>query len=291
MRQSRYMGAIRTEIDTGVVRATKAIIGSLEAQLIDFPAHHRLGSFEFDRGYLVVVLEGALSKSFRTIRWSLGRNSFATLPPGATHTTAFGPSPVRVLAVRAHSVGELGSSDGELGSIGLRHAQIAAATMLGRRLASELRAKDSSWGLAAEGLALQLLALAGRAWPDTPPLRASWLRDVRDLLDARVPQQPTLTELAEVARVHPVHLARSFRREYGVTVAQYARGLRLDWAAQRLIEGDCTLAEVAAEAGFADQSHFTRSFREYAGVTPGRYRDLLRREGPGANARPRPVAP
>jgi AraC family transcriptional regulator len=76
-----------------------------------------------------------------------------------------------------------------------------------------------------------------------------------------------------------------------VTVARYARGLRLDWAAQRLVEGDCTLAEVAAQAGFADQSHFTRAFREYAGVTPGRYRALLRREGPGANARPRPVAP
>jgi AraC family transcriptional regulator len=278
------MGAIRTEIDTGVVRATKAIVGSLEAQLLDFPAHHRIGSFEFDRGYLVVVLEGALSKSFRSACWSLGPNSFATLPAGATHQTAFGPSPVRVLAVRAHS-------NGEVGSLSLRHAQVAAATMLGRGLASELRARDSSWGLAAEGLALQLLALAGRAWPETPPLRASWLRDVRDLLDSRVPHQPTLTELAETAGVHPVHLARTFRREYGVTVARYARGLRLDWAAQRLVEGDCALAEVAAQAGFADQSHFTRAFREYAGVTPGRYRALLRREGPGANARPRPVAP
>jgi AraC family transcriptional regulator len=173
----------------------------------------------------------------------------------------------------------------------LRHARAAAATVLGRRLAAELRAQDSSWGLAAQGLALQLLALAGRSWPETQPLRASWLRDVRDLLDERVPAQPTLTELADVVGVHPVHLARSFRREYGVTVAQYARSLRLDWAAQRLIEGGSTLAEVAAEAGFADQSHFTRAFRNYVGVTPGRYRELLRREGPGAGARPRPVAP
>jgi hypothetical protein len=54
------MGAIRTEVDAGAVRATKAIVGSLEAQLIDFPAHHRIGPFEFDLGYLVVVLEGAL---------------------------------------------------------------------------------------------------------------------------------------------------------------------------------------------------------------------------------------
>jgi AraC family transcriptional regulator len=278
------MGAIRTEVERGVVRATKAIVGSLEAQLIDFPPHHRLGSFEFDRGYLVVVLDGALSKTFRSTCWSLGVNSFATLPAGATHTTAFGLSPVRVIAVRVHS-------NGELATIRLRHARVAAATMLGRRLAAELRAQDSSWGLAAEGLALQLLALAGRAWPETPSLRASWLRDVRDLLDERVPEHQTLTELADVVGVHPVHLARSFRREYGMTVARYARMLRLDWAAQRLIEGDSTLAEIAAEAGFADQSHFTRSFRGFAGVTPGRYREFVRREGPGAGARPRPVAP
>ena len=236
------MGAIRTEVDTGVVRATKAIVGSLEAQLIEFPAHHRIGAFDFDLGYLVVVLDGALTKTFRTGCWSLGANSFATLPAGATHASAFGPLPVRVIALRAHS-------NGELGTLRLRHARAAAATVLGRRLAAELRAQDSSWGLAAEGLALQLLALAGRAWRETRPLRASWLRDVRDLLDERVPEQPTLTELAEVVGVHPVHLARSFRREYGVTVAQYARSLRLDWAADRLIEGRSALAEIAANAG------------------------------------------
>ena len=278
------MGAIRTEVDTGVVRATKAIVGSLEAQLIEFPPHHRIGAFDFDLGYLVVVLDGALTKTFRTGCWSLGANSFATLPAGATHASAFGPLPVRVIAVRANA-------NGELGTLRLRHARAAQATVLGRRLAAELRARDSSWGLAAEGLALQLLALSGRAWPETPPVRASWLRDVRDLLDEHVPEQPTLTELAEVVGVHPVHLARSFRREYGVTVAEYARSLRLDWAAQRLIEGGSTLAEIAANAGFADQSHFTRTFRQYAGVTPGCYRDLLRREGSGTGARPRPVAP
>jgi AraC family transcriptional regulator len=278
------MGAIRTEVDTGVVRATRAIVGSLEAQLIDFPPRHRIRPFEFDLGYLVVVLDGALTKTFRNACWSLGTNSFATLPAGATHGSAFGPSPVRVIAVRPHS-------NGEGGTMRLRHGHAAAAAVLGRGLAAELRAQDSSWGLAAEGLALQLLALAGRAWPETRPGRASWLRDVRDLVDERIPEQPTLTELAEVVGVHPVHLARSFRREYGVTVARYARTLRLDWAAQRLIEGGSTLAEIAAAAGFADQSHFTRAFRDYAGVTPGRYRQLLRREGSGAGARPRPVAP
>ncbi len=60
-------------------------------------------------------------------------------------------------------------------------------------------------------------------------------------------------------------------------MSQYARGLCLDWASAQLALRDVSLAEVAAGAGFADQSHFTRAFRAYTGVTPGRYRELLLR--------------
>jgi AraC family transcriptional regulator len=49
--------------------------------------------------------------------------------------------------------------------------------------------------------------------------------------------------------------------------------LRLEWAAARLSE-ERSLAQIALEAGFADQSHFTRAFRRHFGVTPGRYRAM-----------------
>ena len=75
--------------------------------------------------------------------------------------------------------------------------------------------------------------------------------------------------------VHPAHLARCFKREYGQTVGEYARALRLEWAAEQLALDDASLAEIALGAGFADQSHFTRAFRQHAGVTPGRYRELV----------------
>jgi AraC-like DNA-binding protein len=74
---------------------------------------------------------------------------------------------------------------------------------------------------------------------------------------------------------HPTHVARAFRREYGVTVAEYARRLRLDWAQAQLALEDAPLARIAIEAGFADQSHFTRAFRRHTGMTPGRYRARL----------------
>jgi AraC family transcriptional regulator len=87
----------------------------------------------------------------------------------------------------------------------------------------------------------------------------------------------TLAGVAEAVGVHPSHLARSFRCAYGKTVGEYARALRLDWATAQLALEDATLAEIAVRAGFADQSHFTRAFRRQTGVTPGRYRELVRR--------------
>jgi AraC family transcriptional regulator len=52
--------------------------------------------------------------------------------------------------------------------------------------------------------------------------------------------------------------------------------LRLAWAAAELARGGKPLAEIAAGAGFADQSHFTRIFRRHVGTTPARYREQAR---------------
>ena len=72
--------------------------------------------------------------------------------------------------------------------------------------------------------------------------------------------------------MHPAHLARVFRAHHGVSVGEYARRLRLAWAAGELARTDTPLAVIASQAGFADQSHFTRLFRQHLGITPARYR-------------------
>ena len=266
------MSANRVDVEVAGVRATKAQLGAFDVQLLSFPPNHRTPAFDVEKGYVVVVLAGAVAKSFRRVRWTLARDSIALLPAGAAHASDFARVPTSVLAVRARN------GDAQFGSLlgRLRHVRAAASTTIGRRIAGELRAQDESWPLAAEGLVLQLLATAGRADPSAQSRRPAWLREVRDLLHERTPASASLSALAEAVGVHPVHLARSFRREYGVTVGQYARELRLEWATARLALPDASLAEVAAGAGFADQSHFTRAFRSHTGVTPGRYRELVR---------------
>ena len=61
-----------------------------------------------------------------------------------------------------------------------------------------------------------------------------------------------------------------------MTVGGYVRRLRLEWAAMELERTDTALAAVALAAGFADQSHFTRAFRDYTGFTPSVYRRTRR---------------
>jgi AraC family transcriptional regulator len=248
---------------------TQAVVGPFEVTRLTFPPDYRHGAFEPQRGYLVVVLQGSVCKTFSGDCATLGRGDVATLPAGSTHSSEFAPAGTQVLTVRAADESPLFDSL----LLRRRHVRASASTALGWRMAVELEATDACWALALEGLALQLVATAGRASSERA---GPWLTRVRELLHDRAPEQASLSELADTVGRHPTHVARVFRREFGLSVGEYARSLRLEWAASRLALDDASLAQVAIEAGFADQSHFTRAFRRHAGVTPGRYRELRR---------------
>ena len=144
-------------------------------------------------------------------------------------------------------------------------------------LLAELAADDSAAGLVREGLAQLAATLVLQRRPLTERGAPRWLRTVVDrLADASAPA-PTLGELARAVDRAPAHVAATFKRAYGQSVGTTLRRLRLEQARHCLSGNpDCTLAEAALHAGFADQSHFTRHFSRLFGVTPGAYR---RRQG------------
>ena len=84
-------------------------------------------------------------------------------------------------------------------------------------------------------------------------------------------------ELEAVSGLGRYELARQFRAAHGTSPYRYSLMRRLDFARSRLGSGT-PLAELALEAGFADQAHFTRMFRSAFGLTPGRYSSLRRTE-------------
>lgn len=146
-----------------------------------------------------------------------------------------------------------------------------------RRLHEELRHQDAAAPLAMEGLVLELLAGVMRRTAVREERVPSWLTRVRELLQAHFTEPWTLAEIAQTAGVHPAYLARSFRRHLHVTVGEYVRRLRVEFACRRLAEENPRLSEIAAAAGFVDQSHFTRTFKRATGVTPARYRSARAR--------------
>jgi AraC family transcriptional regulator len=85
----------------------------------------------------------------------------------------------------------------------------------------------------------------------------------------------TLTELAGVACLSAYHFSRSFKQATGVGLHHYVTQRRLERAKTLMRRTNQSLAVIAQEAGFADQSHLNAVFRREIGVTPGRFRAAL----------------
>lgn len=122
-------------------------------------------------------------------------------------------------------------------------------------------------------LALVSERLAGHLRDESVSLRVPDRRiayALRDLLDEHVVEGVTLREAAERLHSHHTHLVRAFGQEFGMAPHQYLTGRRVDLA-RRLLLGGMRLPEVAASAGFYDQSHFSRHFKRVVGTSPGHY--------------------
>ena len=111
----------------------------------------------------------------------------------------------------------------------------------------------------------------------TADKRPAWIERVKASLDTTAPFFPTTRSLAARAGVCSESLARAFRRNYGISVREYARRGRVVRARDLLAEPGRTLSQVALAAGFADQSHLTREFSLCFGLSPRRYRAALER--------------
>jgi len=83
---------------------------------------------------------------------------------------------------------------------------------------------------------------------------------------------PTVRMLANAASMSPYCLDRRMQRVFGLTTGQWMLKLRLDIARQQLIESDLPIAAVALNAGYSDQSAFTRQFSRATGLSPSKFR-------------------
>lgn len=203
-------------------------------------------------------------------------HSLQLLPAGESHSYKFGEASVGCLTIdiKPHKREEIGKFSAVLDTpVHVRGARLSA---LLTRLYREFRLKDSTSVLTVEGLILEVLGTAarqnGRCALSAQPL---WLRQARDFIHENATEGVSLISVAASAGVHPAYLARAFRKFYGCTVGDYVRRLRLDYAVRELKESRKSIAEVAAAAGFYDQSHMTHAFKLQLNITPAEYRSAF----------------
>ena len=133
---------------------------------------------------------------------------------------------------------------------------------------------DNFSALAIEGLVLEMLAEASRLKSVGERNEPDWLFKAKEYLHDNLSESIVCDDVARIAGVHPVHLARVFREKTGCTIGEYLRRVRIEFASRQISGTNVSLSEIALAAGFADQSHLTKTFKAHFGVTPSNYRRL-----------------
>jgi len=111
----------------------------------------------------------------------------------------------------------------------------------------------------------------------------TWLARCVQIMEEEETAKLRLTAIAEELGLNPVHLSRTFKRRFGYGIVGHFVFVRLRRAAKAIAEGK-PLADAALIAGFADQSHMTRTMKRFWGTTPRRLRSLDCRDASVSNA-------
>ncbi|MCE4536271.1 AraC family transcriptional regulator [Pelomonas sp. P7] len=252
----------------GSFEARSDVAGFSLARLNARAADHDVEPHEHPDGHFIVVLAGRYRSSARGAERLLGPGDVLWNPPGTRHRDSFVEPGGRfaALSLGASQAAGLGLLDG--GARRLRDA----AQRFAQALAGKAGALDLGGLLQVEAGCHELCALSATVpRADAAAIgdrrEPAWLRRCMEQLVDDCERPLRLADLAASAGVHPVSLSRAFRRRYGLSPGQLQRRALLNRAACRLREGQ-PIADVAAQLGFADQSHFTRLFRAEYRCTP-----------------------
>lgn len=236
-------------------------------------ASARLPRHRHEEPYLCITLHGHYTE-LNGVEIACEQGSVLAHPAGHQHSNRTGTSGARCVNVE---FSESLVADAALKALvaSNRLVQLPPSHVALRGLSHALNLADDTAGLsvltATLGVVCAALQLEQRV-VGRPP----WLASVVSLMEADLAHTPSLDRLANVAGVHPSHLSRTFRSVHGESIGAYLRRRRLERADAELADASRSLADLAIQAGFFDQAHFTRAYTRHFGITPGTRRKVGR---------------
>lgn len=239
-----------------------------------YPAKTNMAPHMHPHGHFNITVDGGYEETILERAREHRPGGMFFYPGGEVHSQCFGSSGLSALIFVPTATSLDFLADRHVNLRDAHYVHDPVILLLARRILREQYHPDQFSELVVGGLLLETIATFGRAGESQT--RASqvppWLLRVKHSLDEEPAKSITHELLAKQSGKHPVHLARAFRKEFGETVGGYQRRLRLQQAAELLLEGDTPLVEVALRCGFSSHSHFCRSFKRIHGLTPSEFR-------------------
>lgn len=243
-------------------------------------SHYQAGAVRerhyHDRTWVVFTFTGSFALTMRSAENQLMPRSLLYIPAGEAHSNVFGSqgAGVFITAIVPAWIGDrldIASSKAERPRI----ASPGLLNGLALKIYREFRNPDTLSDLIVEGVFLEMMGRWFREELHNDRSAPLWLSQVRGLLHDSFRESISLNQAAQAAGVHPSHVAREFRRAYGITIGEYMRKLRVESIAQQLMhprKDPVCLADLALGAGFSSQAHMSAVFKRVIGMTPGEYR-------------------
>lgn len=259
----------------GDIRTRHSLSGLLFSEL-QYQARRKLPKHSHQLAYFCLLIRGAGEEFYsrRTYRYKPVTITFC--PPGVEHRVEIGNQGGHFFSIELDAgwMARLEQYGGAPDAI--VDCQGGDLNWLALRILREIKAPRSCSALAVEGLIMTMLAelVSVRTLNESRPPR--WLCQAVDRLRAEFNQELTIERIATDVGVHPFHFSKVFRRFHGQTVGEFVKRLRVQFSCRQLFDPDVELASVALSAGFGDQSHFTRAFKDLTGMTPGAFRAAIK---------------
>lgn len=250
------------------------MLASTQVRMAEYAPLAAMALHSHDDACFSVILGGGFAERIgKSERYY--ESGFVTFAPaGITHSQQFGRDGARQIIITAEDawLAYLGDSKMRLSDAPYAHA--ADFQRLGLKLAGEMEQGDAFSALARESIVLEIIAAFGRMGiaPSASAQMPAWLKRARDYLRENAGEPLTMKAIARAAGRHEIHLAREFRRYFGVSIGTYLRRLRCERAAKLLRHAEADITQIALACGFASHSHLCRVFKAHYGVSPSQYR-------------------